>query len=677
MLGDLPSEILEQIISHLPTASAVANLARTNSALYTKISAGDYAAFRPFVQERFPSISTPAAPLWRYAARVLTGRSRAWERRGIIARECTPARREAVSRASLAPVAKHGYIPVIDSYEDWTAGSRGRDVVAFGAAGRLRLRITDGDGSSRWQVWRTERDWAAENDIMDVKLLRPHQKPEGSREQILIRRADGEIVRVECGTATLDEGETEDGVPPDPFITKSSYATGSNHIDCMDVSNAAEPILAVCHAKTIQVFRVNGINNSDEAEEGEEDDGVALPAEVLHLDRQYDVKHRRRCARFLADNRLAIGVQLLDGSAPSPVEIYHVTPHGLAAGGRGMVLRPEQSPWISRNDQVVGRHCANTMAPLDATASLAGRPGEVFLSGWSDGVARLLDVRARESCVACFVDPVDDGQILSILPIGHERFFAGSHHNACLKAFDLRMPGAKVYSYLDALPRTASLSSSSSPAKPMYNDRQRRQQAQQQQQQPTLSPHEREINIFLSVPFPRQRRIWQPLLPTASAPPATDNRPPRYSRNKAMMTPPPRYRGPIYSLSAPSALSPTVYAGIENHVIQLDFACTDDAAAATIFQRPHHPGPTPCSQASTRAMDEVLALSCYERPRPGPRESTDPILLRKQVVGWPPPPSSTHTVVVDDSAEPGWDERWRLAAFARGPERGSGSWRVD
>jgi hypothetical protein len=624
MLENLPIEILQQVAGHLPTASAIINLSLTSKKLHERLAVDDYSIFRQFVQNRFPSISCP--PLWKEAARILTSRSRAWDRRAFIASVCQPPRDDQFWPTRVEPRQRFGFVPVIDSYEVWDIGTARRVVLAWGAAGRLRLRITE-DGITSWRTWRMPDDHLPQNDILEIHLLKPHQRQTESNEQMIIRRATKEVVKVESG---IEGGDLlpESKYPSDQFLRKTKYSTNPDFADCMDISNATEPVLAVCNTTTMQLFPVH----SNEA--------ITQPAHTHQLARKYEYKHRKRCAKFLSTERLALSVQFLEGHVQSPIDVYHVTPYGLVQG----ISTAAHSEHGAEDHS--GRHCANAIAPLDASASLAGHAGEVFLSGWSDGIARLHDLRTPKVSVGEYVDTVDDGQILSLLPIGHERFLAGSHHNACLKTFDLRMPGTRAYSYLDAVTPRGQIPTPQLTYHP-YNSG-----AQRSRNDLCPFPQAREINIFLSLHIPPVRRLWQPL------PRRVDSRLPRY-------------RGSIYSLSAPSASSPTVFVGIENEVIQLDFQSTDDVTGARskFF----------VDGTTTAHSDNILNLSCYERPRAG-YESTDPVLLRKQV-DWPGK-KNCHTNNFrannrrEGRAEPGWDERWRIATYDR--QNGSEpSWRAN
>jgi len=203
-----------------------------------------------------------------------------------------------------------------------------------------------------------------------------------------------------------------------------------------------------------------------------------------------------------------------------------------------------------------------------------------------------------------------------LLVMGHERFLAGSHQNACLKVFDLRMPGGRVYDYLHAAPARCGRRNAASP--------------------------QRDINIFLALHLPKSR-TWSPL-PTSHRPST------------------PRYRGSIYTLSCPSPISPTIYAGIQNHVISLSTISTDDWRSAPKF---------PALQPIFERSAGILNLSSYERPRPS-HASTDAVLLRKQM-DWDRMPR----VATAQGADDGWDERWWPATYGGAAGRhggGLGRW---
>ncbi|EXJ89065.1 hypothetical protein A1O3_02129 [Capronia epimyces CBS 606.96] len=613
MLQELPVEVIQQITGCLPTATSIVNLGLTNRKLHEIVSADDYAVFRGFVRGTFPSIRTP--PLWRDAARVLTSRSRAWDRRAFIGRQCHPPPDAVVLPQGQRARIVSGYQPVIDSYEDWQGGpwSSRKEVLAWGAGGRLRTR-TSTDGGITWSSLRTQDDHRQDLDILDVHLLRPHQHDNTDGETIILMRPDKEVVKVET-TST-----------PDVFNQKSTYIIPANDISCMDATKGIQPILSLVGGSSIRLYPVHGAERN------------ILPIDTVPLQEK---DKRPRFAKFLSDDTLAVGMQSLRGQGRDPIQIYNVSPTGIS-------VRPvaETLPFSESAAPIIGRHGANVVAPLDDFGTSTRRPGQMFLSGWTDGVVWLHDTRTPRP-VAEYIDSVDDGQILSLLPIGHERFLAGSSQNGCLKTYDLRMTGGRVYSYLEARARARSPSAdaptsletgSSSPTNNQFNHA--------TSPSPSPSPSPRDFNIFLTPAINYAEQPWEPLSHRRLR---QDN----------------RYRGSIYSLSSPSPMSPTVYAGIKNHVMQLDFVCTDD-------YRSDVPGLVDPVLGLDDPSNRVFDFSCYERPREG-RESTDPVLLRKQKqmnlteerrnsnsarkIGRGGHSVRSARVAADDD---GWDERWQL-----------------
>ncbi|RMZ82467.1 hypothetical protein DV737_g1988, partial [Chaetothyriales sp. CBS 132003] len=465
MLDKLPVECVQQIIGYLPSASAIANVAAVNRALYAKISCNDYGMLQYFVQSSFPSVKVVSGS-WREAAIALTARS--------------------TTRETIV-----------------------------------------------WQTSRFPHGDEPQNDILELRLLRPHQSVHADRDSTVFRRANGEVGLV----ATVPPGTDGGG------YRRGEFVLGHDTSDCMDVSSERQPVLALCSTQTVRLYQVGG----DRVGPIEAIERFTLEADQLKASRQ-------RCARFLRSGSVAVAAQYLRGRNSAPIKVYDVnanlgTDKMLAAT---WALMPSDLP-----DS--GKNWANTIAPLD---QVRGNDGTLFLSGWSDGVVRLHDTRTGTGSVMSYVDKVDDGQVLSLQPIGHESFLAGSTQNGCLKTFDMRMPGAK---------------------------------------QQLKSQVGRDINIFLALKLPQRQAGWKPL---PANDPATD-----------------RYHGPVYSLSAPSASSPSVYAGIEDHVLQLTFSSTDDIKRGLVVDPLH----------GLDGVDEagVLDLSCYERPREG-FESTDAVLLRKQ-----------------------------------------------
>lgn len=588
MIDQLPQELLEQILGYMPAASSITNVAQVNRKLCAAVRKGENIIFHDFVKRQFPTIAT--APPWRKAAFGLTSRSRAWDRRAFVARECTPPRVEGDDAVPNGRGQTFGFMPVIDSYETASVGqSTRKEVLAWGAGGRIVARTNDCK-STRWSSYSFPHDDRPENDILDLRLLRPHQNKNEQGESMFIRRANRELALLHW-----TPGEND-------WVIVSTYLVpAETAIDCVDISEDEEPLVAVCNSGSIHLFPLHTSKAKNRAQS------------VLLLAGTATTKQRKRCAKFLSDSRIAIAPQYLEGRQPAPIEIFDIK----ATDSPSTHIHASQQlePNVSSGTHVSGRIGANVLARIDNRTT--EEDSELLLSGWSDGVVRLYDLRTSHNPIREFSDPVDDGQIFSILPIGQERFLAGSHQNGCLKTFDMRLKG-RVYDYTDAHSSSQQPASNGPPE--------------------TGRKSGRDINIFLAVTTQR------------GAPPS---RPLHLQRGARAST----YRGSLYSLTSPSPSSPTVYVGIENHVIQIDFINSDDLQSNRGGMR--------------ELMDErpVLNLSCYERPRVG-HESTDPVLLKKQT--WQKEVVGT---AKGANHEAGWDERWHMEQL-RGPKEKTGGWRL-
>ncbi len=162
---------------------------------------------------------------------------------------------------------------------------------------------------------------------------------------------------------------------------------------------------------------------------------------------------------------------------------------------------------------------------------------------------------------------------------------------------------------------------------------------------------DRDINIFLTPSVNFGERMWEAL--------------PRREGNRSS-----KYRGSVYSLSIPSPSSPTIYAGIENHVLQVDFVSTDDVRTR---KSDMHPGLY--GEEARSAQQPILNLSCYERPSKG-KETTDPLVFRKQ--GDLSLLLKYGTVGAERAAkDAGWDERLGVDTSPRLRNHRESSWRAQ
>ena len=139
------------------------------------------------------------------------------------------------------------------------------------------------------------------------------------------------------------------------------------------------------------------------------------------------------------------------------------------------------------------------------------------------------------------MDPTGFDSIFSIATIARERLVVGTSSHSLLKIFDLRMAGGRVYDYLDANPTSAS----------------------------RVRASKRAANFPKAPPG-----LWQPGCNVF-----LDN---RSGRHNSFYKASRRKNSPVYALSSPAPWSPTIFAGLEGGLTQLDVVSTSD----------RHPDPT-------------------------------------------------------------------------------------
>ena len=218
---------------------------------------------------------------------------------------------------------------------------------------------------------------------------------------------------------------------------------------------------------------------------------------------------------------------------------------------------------------------------------------------------RLHDLRSPASFTAVFTDLVDThSSIYSLLPIGRERFIAGGGNYSLLKVFDLRMPGGKMYHAADLDPCTLNYSqkasmttqSKASPVCCEYHHR---------KHQPS------NWNIFLSGPALTDSRVSS-------------------ARRKP--------NSPVYSLSSPSSCSPTLFAGVENNVIQIDIASVHDPFPDPVFEHKSKYSRHPATDTKHKwySTNEALSLAMYEQVSGSPKLKCQVPLgaARRMMKGW-------------------------------------------
>ncbi|KAF2104067.1 hypothetical protein NA57DRAFT_50912 [Rhizodiscina lignyota] len=633
MLADLPFELLSQIALHLPTAQSFYYLSLTCRRLCQFVAEDGW---RTFAQHRFPSI--PTAPHWKEASHALSTLSRNWDRRALAARYIHPdglilrlPEGQRAQKWQKPQGQSMGFQPVIDAYEEWASdrwASR-REVLTFSAGAELLFRIKDRGleaapgftphnadhrhpDSERyparvhWVVYKPPEARQGLDDVTCLRLLRSLDSVRlntaaESYEKLIFGTAKGDLKLVSISLLE-DAGNGSD-------VTNATFATNQRPVRSMDLIPDGSRLATCLSDSTLALYPVPTEN---------ENQRITPSSEVDVLGgRTAGPPKRLWSTRWLSSDRLAVGL----GPCDKPLHVYQVTESGLDAepirkfGIDGtewgcddrIDLRPEAAKRISSVYPIV---------TLPATSEAGHAAGNVFLTGCYDGIIRLHDLRSPHAHVSSYWDPIDDSAIYSLQAFGRERLAAGSAQSCAVKFFDLRVSGGRAYHYLD-IRQAKSKSSSTLPRNDSFNRH---------------GPDRRGWNLFLA---PRPGNVENSR--------GSRRHPYNAGRREAQRA----AESPIYSLCSPAPYSPSLFAGIENNIVQIDFTSTTDK----------HPDPLLSSELSEHRKSghvdqptwdsggRVVNLAMYEHTLTGG------IDLKVQVS---PSEAANRRGMLE-----GYDDRWR------------------
>lgn len=233
---------------------------------------------------------------------------------------------------------------------------------------------------------------------------------------------------------------------------------------------------------------------------------------------------------------------------------------------------------------------------------------------------RLHDLRSPKPYEMMYVDIADQNPVYCIHPFGHDRFVVGAGGDAVVKIFDLRIP--TLYHRATRQQSHPQVNGSSTMSRPKG---------------PTPTPQpSKDLSLFLSF-----------------TPASLGYSNPRFARQ--------RYRGPIYAMSSPSLLSPTIYTGVAGGILRLDFASTDDLTGPNNAWYRDAIDLSPKQQTKESYLSDPIDLSGYERP--DSRDTTTCSKLRSQT-----PFEFVNDKTIENEHETGWDRRWN-------PPDAPGAWR--
>ncbi|KAF2423719.1 hypothetical protein EJ08DRAFT_652601 [Tothia fuscella] len=614
MLQNLPFELLSQIISELPNAQDLARLSSCNKALHAFVEKDGW---KTFVQTRFPSKSVKDN--WKAAAHSLTTTSRNYDRKAFIARYLEPSNfivklpgRDLENQWRKPRGQTMGYQPIISSYEESTGKSWDslKQVLAWSAGSELVIRIKEMGGGgalkperrgtysyldhyghrTRWFTYKPPKSVEGRDDITTLKLMsggyREGSMSNSATEHVIMGTASGKLF--------LSHLELERS---SHNTLGSVFETSGRAVRSADLSPTTQELLAASLGdSSVVLYKVpQYLYSAPEICESVD----SLSERSVALDGSGGRGHRIWSTRFLSDGLLALGL----GPSSKPVHIYKVTNEGLSQEPIRK-FGVDRTAWVDGLEEVtespdtkVKQSSIYPIVPLSATTSSGHAQGEVFLSGGYDGIIRLHDLRSSSPYVSTYFDPTDDASIYSLQALGRERIVAGSSRHSSLKFWDLRVSGGRCYHYTDL-------------------------NVAETQSRPTESS-QNGWNLFLN--------------PRNTLQVNGGRGGPRWRRDRAT-------ESPVYSLSTPSSTSPTLFAGVENNVVELDFVSMLDKHPDPIFKN----GITRDQRGninvnrSWNPKGDVLNFAMYEQAKSG-----DLRLKTQAGVG------------LYQSTLKGYDERWR------------------
>lgn len=531
MIHELPVELLNHIVSYIPTAQAAARLGSCNHALHRYF---DEEGWKTFVQTRFPSFNITRD--WKAAVHALCTYSRNLDRRAFLARYVEPSnfivklpQRELDTQWRRPRGQTMGYQPVIDSYEDSTgsAWDARKQVLAWSAGAELVVRVkgmgsrhkADSRGTysyydhfnhhTRWFTYRPPKAMEGKDDITSLNLLKRAYREESSSttdvEHVIFGTASGGL---HLSHLELDRDSTK--------TVGGVFDTNKRAVRSADVEASGENLLAANLGDlSVALYNIpRFIFNVPDRHE------VIFPLSEISLQQESSRSFRIWSTQFLSEDVLALGT----GPSQQPIQLFKIRPTGLTDQAFRKLQFRESDVETS----------VYAIKPLPSSIGDRQSTGDLFVSGGYDGLTRLHDLRSPQPYVSYVSDGTDDGAIYSLQPIGRERLVAGGSRHSMLKFFDLRMPGGRAYQY-------ASVAQEGQPFLPF------------------LSPKDGGWNVFLN--------------------PRNDPQP-RWSWSRARAV-----ESPVYSLSSPSSHSPTVFAGVENHMVELNFTSMLDKHPDPVFSR--------------------------------------------------------------------------------------------
>jgi len=325
-----------------------------------------------------------------------------------------------------------GFQPVLDCYERGTGNSwvAREEILAVGAGAELLLRIKNvkelkgedgGDRNSlRWKSWKDASLTDGRDDITSVNLIHNPHDSEEERQHLVVGRASGTLQSITVGA--------------DDVKISSEYSTNERPVRSVHISETDTPLLAACLSSTD--IALYSLHPKEAAVEPISEISIATEGS----------SSRTWATRFLSSDHLAIGY----GVSKTPLHVYKVRPEGMSKEPLRAFEAMQEAVKIENASSFIdmssgGKGSVYAISGLQGSRAATG-DGQVFLTGWYEGFVRMHDLRSPSSAVNTFVDPIEpNAAVYSLLPLGHDRFMAGTARHSNIKVFDLRMSGVSTY----------------------------------------------------------------------------------------------------------------------------------------------------------------------------------------------------------------------------------------
>lgn len=435
-LDALPDDIILDVLTHISTASSVANLSKTSRRAHHIIQQNGW---RTWSRHSFPNLTLPASNKnWNAVADRLTYLDRCWEKRGFLlhgfqeADAVKPKQQRRQGRAGRQTV---GFYPVLDAR---LLESGGDELLVWGAGENLvtRTRPTDGSKGKKDQ-WNTlkgsEAGYSAGfGDVTAVSIVERDVTPE-----VLVGRANGELKLVQATGDSLGS-PTQTLLPEEPQLNQESGSSGTSTPRRSPGQQAIswtewQPqsnLVASCKNSTISLFDLTKSETSELK---------PLTIHDMTEDRPDDELALIRGAKFMDKDTIVCAL----GNSRQPIRWSKITPTGLEF--MEVANNPGPLEWVAAQSET-DIDVKTTVRAIESV----GPSGNLLLSAWDDGTYRMMDIRTPSPHEAVYRDRWYTYDAASTLLVyGNQRFVAGGKTASKLHFYDFRYP--KAYHHTDAL----------------------------------------------------------------------------------------------------------------------------------------------------------------------------------------------------------------------------------